>query len=117
MSEMGGHVVLVGMMGAGKSTVGRIVADRMRRPFFDSDAEIERRCGRSIPAVFATKGEAAFRSYEREAVCWLLASAVPAVISLGGGAVIDPETRRRLRSPSVVVWLELLRGGSRTPSW
>ncbi|MGA2527587.1 MAG: shikimate kinase [Acidimicrobiales bacterium] len=107
MSEMGGHLVLVGMMGVGKSTVGRIVADRMQRPFFDSDAEVERRCKRSIPAVFATNGEAAFRSYEREAVCCLLASRVPAVISLGGGAVIDPETRRRLGSGNVVVWLEL----------
>ncbi|MGA3353165.1 MAG: shikimate kinase [Acidimicrobiales bacterium] len=104
---MAGHVVLVGMMGSGKSTVGRIVADRMRRPFHDSDADVARRCGQSIPAIFASRGEAAFRQDERAAVGCLLASSVPAVISLGGGAVIDPETRRRLRADGVVVWLDV----------
>ncbi|MGO9962223.1 MAG: shikimate kinase [Acidimicrobiales bacterium] len=103
---MGEHVLLVGMMGAGKSTVGHLVADRMRRPFRDSDAEVERRTGKSVPAIFATRGEAAFRAEERAAVYGALASPVPSVISVAGGAVIDPGTRSRLRAAGVVVWLD-----------
>ena len=75
---MGEHVLLVGMMGSGKSTVGRIVADRMRRPFEDSDVLVERRTGRSVPAIFAARGEAAFRAEERAALCAALALAFDA---------------------------------------
>jgi len=100
-------VLLVGMMGAGKSTVGRIVATRMRRPFRDSDADIERRTGHSVPAIFAARGEPAFRAEERAALCAALSSGVPSVIAVAGGAVIDPEARRRLRSSGVVVWLDV----------
>jgi shikimate kinase len=103
---VGGHVLLIGMMGAGKSTVGRIVADRMRRPFRDSDADVERRTGKSVPSIFAERGEAAFRAEERTALCTALASGVPSVIAVAGGAVLDPEARRRLRSAGVVVWLD-----------
>ncbi|MGD0874762.1 MAG: shikimate kinase [Acidimicrobiales bacterium] len=104
---MGEHVLLVGMMGSGKSTVGRIVADRMRRPFEDSDVLVERRTGRSVPAIFAARGEAAFRAEERAALCAALASNVPSVIAVAGGAVVDPESRRRLGSAGVVVWLDV----------
>jgi shikimate kinase len=104
---MGEHVLLVGMMGSGKSTVGRIVADRMRRPFRDSDADVERRTGKSVPAIFAARGEPAYRAEERAVLCAALASLVPSVIAVAGGAVIDPETRRRLRSAGVVVWLDV----------
>jgi shikimate kinase len=104
---MGDHVLLVGMMGAGKSTVGRIVADRMRRPFRDSDADVERRTGQSVPEIFAARGERAFRAEERAALCAALASGVPSVIAVAGGAVLDPEARRRLRSAGVVVWLDV----------
>jgi shikimate kinase len=103
---MGEHVLLVGMMGAGKSTVGHIVADRMRRPFRDSDAEVERRTGECVPAIFATRGEPAFRAEERAALGAALASSVPSVISVAGGAVIDPGTRSRLRVAGLVVWLD-----------
>jgi shikimate kinase len=100
------HVLLIGMMGSGKSTIGRIVADRMCRPFYDSDAEVERRCHMTVPAIFAERGEAAFRAEERAALCSALASAVPSVIAVAGGAVVDPESRRRLRSGGLVVWLD-----------
>ena len=103
---MGEHVLLVGMMGSGKSTVGPIVADRMRRPFRDSDAEVERRTGTSVPAIFAARGEPAYRVEERAALCAALASRVPSVIAVAGGAVLDPESRRRLRSAGVIVWLD-----------
>jgi len=103
---MGEHVLLVGMMGSGKSTVGHIVADRMRRPFRDSDTEVERRTGKSVPAIFATRGEPAFRAEERAALGAALSSSVPSVISVAGGAVIDPGTRSRLRAAGVVVWLD-----------
>ena len=103
---MGDHVLLVGMMGSGKSTIGRIVADRMRRVFRDSDADVERRTGKQVPEIFASRGEAAFRAEERAALSAALASGVPSVIAVAGGAVLDPEARRRLRSAGVVVWLD-----------
>ena len=104
---MNDHILLVGMMGAGKSTVGRIVACRMRRPFRDSDADIERRTGQGVAAIFDQRGEAAFRAEERTALGAALASGVPSVIAVAGGAVLDPESRRRLRSAGIVVWLEV----------
>lgn len=102
----GEHVLLIGMMGSGKSSVGRIAAARMRRPFCDSDAAVEQRTGASIEDVFADRGEAAFRAEERAVMCAALASGVPAVIAVAGGAVMDPETRRRISDSGVVIWLE-----------
>ena len=99
--------MLVGMMGSGKSTVGRIVAERMRRPLRDSDADVERRTGQSVPAIFAARGEPAFRAEERAALSAALTSSVRSVIAVAGGAVLDPETRRRLRSAGIVVWLDV----------
>jgi len=107
VSPVGNHVLLVGMMGSGKSTVGRIVADRMRRPFYDSDAEVELRTRKSVPEIFADSGEQAFRVEERAVLCGALASKVPSVIAVAGGAVIDPESRRRLRAAGVVIWLDV----------
>lgn len=107
---MGDHVLLIGMMGSGKSTIGRIVAVRMRRPFYDSDDEVERRCHMTVPAIFAVRGEAAFRVEERAALCSALSRPTPSVIAVAGGAVIDPETRRRLRSGGLVVWLDAAPG-------
>ena len=85
---MGDHVLLIGMMGSGKSTIGRIVAVRMRRPFYDSDDEVERRCHMTVPAIFAVRGEAAFRVEERAALCSALSRPTPSVIAVAGGAVI-----------------------------
>ena len=104
---MGNHVLLVGMMGSGKSTVGRVVAERMRRPFRDSDTDVELRTGKSVPEIFAERGEPAFRGEERAALGAALACPVPSVVAVAGGAVLDPETRRRLRSAGVVVWLDV----------
>lgn len=99
------HLVLVGMMGAGKTTVGREVAARLRRPFRDSDEEILSRTGLSVPEIFAGRGEAAFRAEERAVLACALASPVPSVIAAAGGSVVDPASRRRLRASGVVVWL------------
>ena len=103
-----GHLVLVGMMGSGKSTVGQALAARLSRPFADSDALIEARTGQTVKRIFAERGEAAFRSEESEVLGEALSSATPTVIAAAGGVVLDPGNRRLLRSmpPSgVVVWL------------
>ncbi len=99
------HLVLVGLMGAGKSTVGAECARRLDRPFVDTDELVEAVTGATIGELFATVGEQAFRAHERAAVADACASPVPAVISCGGGAVLDPQNRRRLRNRGVVVWL------------
>ncbi|MEQ6898022.1 bifunctional shikimate kinase/3-dehydroquinate synthase [Microbacterium sp. KR10-403] len=94
-------VVLIGFMGAGKSTVGRIVADLLGVPFVDSDVLIERREGRSIREMFDLHGEPYFRQIERTVVAELLEDRT-AVVALGGGAALDPEIGRMLASHTVV---------------
>ncbi|MEZ5216816.1 MAG: shikimate kinase [Ilumatobacteraceae bacterium] len=103
---MGEHLVLVGLMGVGKSTVGRRLADRLGRVFLDSDSLIEARAGRSVRDIFAEDGEAAFRDLETEVLRDALASDVPSVIAGGGGIVVRPENREVLREGAErVVWL------------
>lgn len=99
------HLVLVGMMGAGKTTVGRRLAERLHRPFLDSDEAIEARAGRTVAQIFADEGEPAFRSLETEVLLEMLASEVPAVIAAAGGAVLDPVNRRAMGEQATVVWL------------
>jgi shikimate kinase len=100
------HVVLVGLMGSGKSTVGRKVADLCGVDPVDTDREIERRAGCSIRALFSGVGAAAFRELERAVVADVLSGAEPAVVACGGGAVLHPATRARLVEEDVrVVWL------------
>ena len=94
-------VVLVGFMGAGKTTVGHIIAERLGRPFVDSDVLIEERLGRSIREIFATEGETYFRELEHAAVAELVRGQ-DAVIALGGGAVEHPRTRALLRNALVI---------------
>ena len=94
-------IVLVGFMGSGKSTVGRLLAARLGVPFHDSDEVLEAREGRSIAEVFATDGEAAFRRRERETIAALL-DGPEAVLALGGGAVQDESTRAVLTAHTVV---------------
>lgn len=94
-------VVLVGPPGAGKSTVGRLLADRLRTGYRDTDADIEAAEGRSIPDIFVEDGEAHFRALERAAVAEALTTH-PGVLSLGGGAVLDQGTRRALAGLPVV---------------
>jgi shikimate kinase len=100
------HLVLVGMMGAGKSTVGRIVAHRLERPFLDSDQVIEERTGRTVREIFATAGEQAFRDLETAVLAEALASEEPSVIAAAGGVVLSPQNRELLRAGDArVVWL------------
>jgi shikimate kinase len=99
------HLVLIGLSGSGKSTVGRLLAGRLDLDFVDTDELIVSREGRSIPEIFAHSGEEAFRECERRAV----ASAVdgpPAVIATGGGAPIDGRNRAALWEGNAVVWLD-----------
>lgn len=104
-SSRSAHIVLIGMMGVGKSTVGRRVARELSRPFVDSDDEVVARTGRAVTEIFATDGEAAFRDIEAEAMADLLASPVPSVIAAAGGSVLSASTRDRLRESGTVVWM------------
>jgi shikimate kinase len=98
-------VVLVGMMGAGKSTIGRRLAARLRLPFLDADNEIEAAAGMSIPDIFETHGEPDFRDGEARVIARLLDNG-PAVIATGGGAFMREETRNRIRDKAVSIWLK-----------
>ncbi|MCC6339377.1 MAG: shikimate kinase [Acidimicrobiia bacterium] len=102
----GSHLFLVGMMGAGKTTVGRLCAAELGRPFVDLDARVEARAGRPVAEIFAHDGEAAFRRLEGEALAEVAASPVAAVVACGGGVVLDPAHRARLRTAGLVVWLD-----------
>jgi shikimate kinase len=99
------HLVLVGLMGAGKTTVGQRCADLLDRGFVDTDHLIEANTRMGVADIFAEHGEQQFRSLERDAVADASASPDPLVIAVGGGAVLDPGNRRRLREHAVVVWL------------
>jgi shikimate kinase len=97
-------VVLVGLMGAGKTSVGRLLAARIGLEFVDADAEIETAAGSTIEEIFAHEGEAVFRSGERRVIARLL-TGPPRVIATGGGAFMDAETRAEVRAHAVSVWL------------
>ena len=98
-------VVLVGMMGAGKSTIGRRLSARLHLPFLDADTEIEAAAGMSIPDIFETHGEPHFRDGEARVIARLLDGG-PAVIATGGGAFMREETRDRIRGKAVSLWLK-----------
>ena len=100
------HLVLIGMMGAGKSSVGRRLALHLGRPFIDTDRLVEERAGKTVGDIFAADGEPAFRALEAEVVQEALRSDVWAVIALGGGAVLDPANRDSARENALVVWLQ-----------
>lgn len=110
-------IVLVGMMGAGKTTVGRRLAPKLGLPFYDADEQIERAAGMSVNDLFLRHGEESFRRGEAQVIARLLSG--PAhVLATGGGAVIDPETRALIRAHAISVWLKadvdvLLRRASR----
>src|SRR5580704_4203673 len=99
-------VVLVGMMGAGKSTIGRRLAARLRLPFLDADGEIEvAHAGMTIPEIFAAYGEAYFRDGEARVIARLLEGG-PAVLATGGGSFLREETRRKVGDKAVSIWLK-----------
>jgi len=97
-------VVLVGMMGAGKSSIGRRLAGRMEIPFVDADIEIEKAAGMSIAEIFSAHGEAYFRAGEARVIVRLLDGG-PQVLATGGGAFMNPETRATIRAKGISVWL------------
>ncbi len=98
-------IVLVGMMGAGKSTIGRRLAARLRLPFIDADSEIEAAAGMSIPEIFEAHGEPHFRDSEARVIARLLEGGA-AVLATGGGSFMREETRRRVRDKAVSIWLK-----------
>jgi shikimate kinase len=98
-------VVLVGMMGAGKSTIGRRLAARLNLPFVDADTEIEAAAGMTIPEIFEVHGEPHFRDGEARVIARLL-EAGPAVLATGGGSFMREETRRRIGEKAVSIWLK-----------
>ena len=98
-------LVLVGMMGSGKTTVGRELAARLGWSFLDSDSLVEASTGATVAELFATRGEDAFRAEEARVLEETLSSDVPAVVSAAGGTVLDPANRALLAGPPIVVWL------------
>lgn len=98
-------VVLVGLMGAGKSTIGRRLAGRLDLPFLDADAEIEAAAGMTIPEIFATHGEAYFREGEKRVIARILQEG-PLVLATGGGAYMNQETRNAVAASGVSIWLK-----------
>jgi len=99
------NLILVGLMGAGKSSVGRIVAHQLAIPFVDSDAEIEKVSRMSISELFAAYGEEEFRALESRVMKRLLKSG-PRVVSTGGGAFINDRTRKHIKKGGVSIWLK-----------
>jgi shikimate kinase len=98
-------IALVGLMGAGKSSIGRRLAHAPGLPFLDADEEVERAAARSIPDIFEELGEAAFRDGERRVIARLL-DEPPHVLATGGGAFMHPATRELVRQKAISVWLK-----------
>ena len=100
-----GHLVLVGMMGSGKTSAGRQVAAALGRPFVDSDEQVEAATGRTVREIFETDGEPAYRVREREALVSALDGEEPSVVAAAGGVVVGAGDREALRRGATVVWL------------
>jgi shikimate kinase len=98
-----GSVVLVGLMGSGKTTVGRRLASRLERPFIDADEAAEATTGRTIAELFEVRGEDGFRDVETDVLCTVLAGPEPVVVAAGGGVVLRPANRARLKADDVTV--------------
>lgn len=98
-------IVMVGLMGVGKSAIGRRLAQRLNLPFVDADTEIEAAAGSTIEEIFAKHGEDVFRDGERRVIARLLEGPIH-VLATGGGAFMDPETRARIREKALSIWLK-----------
>ena len=101
----GRSIVLVGMMGAGKSSIGRRLAGRLGIPFIDADMEIESAAGMSIPEIFEKHGEPYFRAGEARVIARLLDNG-PQVLATGGGSIMDPQTRALIGQKGISIWLK-----------
>lgn len=101
-----GPLVLVGLMGAGKSSIGRRLAQRLGVPFADADTEIEKAAGRTIPEIFEAFGEEEFRNGERRVIRRLMESGGPRVLATGGGAFMADDTRALIRERGLSLWLK-----------
>jgi len=101
----GRSIVLVGMMGAGKSSIGRRLASRLGIPFIDADMEIESAAGMTIPEIFEKHGEPYFRAGEARVIARLLDNG-PQVLATGGGSVMDPQTRALIGQKGISIWLK-----------
>jgi shikimate kinase len=104
MNAVPENIFLVGLMGAGKSTVGRMLAKRLGKVFYDSDHEIEKRCGVKIPVIFEMEGEAGFRKREASVIDEL-SQLKNIVLATGGGSVLLPENQKNLQERGVVIYL------------
>ncbi|BCT67080.1 Shikimate kinase 1 [Nitrosospira sp. NRS527] len=104
LGETSGNIFLVGMMGAGKTTVGRLLANFLEKKFYDSDREIQKRTGVSIPLIFEIEGEAGFRKRETEMLSELVKTG-NIVLATGGGAVLSAENREMLKRSGTVIYL------------
>ncbi|MEZ6078736.1 MAG: shikimate kinase [Pirellulaceae bacterium] len=100
------HIYLMGYRGSGKSSVGRRLAERLGLPVVDTDTLIEKEAGQSIRDIFSIEGEAGFRQREASVLARAASSTTPAVIALGGGAILRPENQRIIGSSGRVVWLQ-----------
>lgn len=99
------RVLLIGMMGAGKTTTGRLLAQKLGWPYLDSDEQIELQTGKTVPEIWKEQGEPAFRAEESRVLAEACRSDGPAVISVAGGAVLDPANRELISGAGLVVWL------------
>jgi shikimate kinase len=99
------RILLVGMMGAGKTTTGQLVARRLGWEYRDSDADVEAATGLTVPDLFSRDGESAFRKAEAGVLAGACADAAPSVVSVAGGAVLSPDNRRLIKESGTVVWL------------
>jgi shikimate kinase len=102
---MTARILLVGMMGAGKTTTGKLVAEKLGWDYLDSDVEVEKKTRLTVPALFARDGEVAFRDAEAEVLRTACSRTEPVVVSVAGGAVLRPENRDLLRTNGRVIWL------------
>jgi shikimate kinase len=106
LENTGNHaIVLVGLMGAGKTSIGRRLAEKMGLSFVDADIEIEKAAGKSIPDIFAEHGEAHFRDGERRVIARLLDNGRQ-ILATGGGAFMNEETRKAIKAQALSVWLK-----------